>query len=160
MEMPKKLICLFFLIFFVVLGSSFLVAEEEPEGEMCVPMGAIELKSPETVEAKRSPVSFPHTKHFGYSCYECHHKWEGESAIKNCTTSGCHDLDASPKQSPGKKVDGNYAARYYKKAFHAKCIGCHKEIRLKNIEKEYKVGLKDPKIVNPGPTGCIECHPK
>ena len=159
--MPKKLICLLFLILFIVLGSSLLVAEEDPAGEMCVPMGTIELNPPESVEAKRSPVNFPHSQHFAhYSCTDCHHKWEGSSPIKNCTTSGCHDLAESPKPTPGKKMDENYNVRYYKKAFHGQCINCHKEIRLKNIEKEYAAKLTKPEIVEPGPTGCIECHPK
>ena len=159
--MPKKGIFLLFLMLFVTLGSSMLIAEEDPEGEMCVPMGTIELKPPASVEAKRSPVDFPHSEHFvHYDCKTCHHKWEGASVIKGCTTSGCHDLDASPKQSPGKKIDGNYAARYYKKAFHGQCIDCHKQIRIKNIEKEYAAGLTKPKIVVPGPTSCIKCHPK
>ncbi|MCJ7773517.1 MAG: cytochrome c3 family protein [Desulfobacterales bacterium] len=161
--MPKKRILVLLLILFVVFGSSMLIAEEEPESEMCVPMGIIVLKPPESVEAKRSAVEFPHSDHFvHYDCKTCHHKWEGKSEIKSCTTSGCHDLDKTPEQSPGKKIDGNYAARYYKKAFHGQCIDCHKKILVKNKEMENSVtaGLIKPEIVIPGPTSCIKCHPK
>jgi hypothetical protein len=164
MEMPKKRILFLLLILFVVFGSSMLIAEEDPKGEMCVPMGIVELNPPESVEAKRSAVAFPHSDHFVYyDCKICHHKWEGASEIKSCTTSGCHDLDKSPKQTPGKKVDANYAAKYYKKAFHGQCINCHKEIRIKNkkIENSVLAGvMTKPKIVIPGPTSCIKCHPK
>ena len=68
----------------------------------------------------------------------------------------------SLEQSPGKKIDGNYAARYYKKAFHGQCIDCHKKILVKNKEMENSVtaGLIKPEIVIPGPTSCIKCHPK
>ena len=162
--MLKKGIFLLFLMLLIVLGSSMLIAEEETKGEMCVPMGIIELKPPESVEAKRSPVDFPHSEHFvHYDCKTCHHKWEGDSEIKSCTTSGCHDLDVSPKQSPGKKIDVNYAVRYYKKAYHAQCIGCHKQIHINNQEMENSITaglMKKPEIVIPGPTSCIKCHPK
>jgi len=162
--MLKKRILILLLILVVAFGSSMLLAEEDPEGKMCVPMGIITLQSPESVEAKRSPVDFPHAAHFAYyDCKTCHHKWEGTVAIKNCTTSGCHDLDKSPVQSPGKKIDGNYAARYYKKAFHGQCIDCHKKILIKNkeIENSATAGLMTkPDIVIPGPTSCIKCHPK
>jgi len=159
--MLKKRLVFLFLALLVVFGSSVLIAEESSEEEMVVPMGTIELTPPESVDAKRSPVDFPHSTHFvHYDCKTCHHKWKGDSVITGCTTSGCHDLDESPRQTPGKKIDGNYAARYYKKAFHGQCIDCHKKIRIQNIEKEYSAGLTKPEIVVPGPTSCIQCHPK
>lgn len=161
--MPKKLMFLMFLTLCIALGGSLLTAEEDLSGEMCVPMGIIKLKPPESVEAKRSSVEFPHSDHFAhYDCKTCHHKWEGSSKIQNCTTSECHYKDTA-KPEPGMKAVKGEAIKYYKKAFHAQCIGCHKDIIKKNKEAENSVIadlIKKPEIVVPGPTSCIKCHPK
>ncbi|MEJ2660551.1 MAG: cytochrome c3 family protein [Desulfobacteraceae bacterium] len=94
-------------------------------------MGEITLESL-AEDAKRSEVTFPHAAHFSYNCQQCHHKWNGKAAIQSCTTSGCHDLDKVPMDENGKPVkDKVLQARYYKNAFHAACIGCHKKIKLK-----------------------------
>jgi len=172
MEMPKKGIFVLIVILVIAFGSSMLIAQEDTtgdmagqeksDGEMCVPMGIITLQPPESVEAKRSPVDFPHAAHFAhYDCRTCHHKWEGPTAIQSCTASGCHDLDKSPELTPGKKIDQSLMARYYKNAFHGQCIDCHKKIRIENKEMENALtaGIKSPKIVVPGPTSCIQCHP-
>ncbi len=118
---------------------------------LCIPLDVISLSAPEGVEAKKSPVNFPHAAHFNYNCMECHHEWKGDTENLNCTTSGCHDSIESVKDQPW---------RYYKTAYHNQCIVCHKDInetnrKLEMSKKEIQGVL--PKTV---PTGCIECHPK
>ncbi len=127
--------------------------------EMVVPMGDIELKPPESIAARRSHVSFPHAVHFEYACQECHHQWDITEPIAGCMTSGCHELDTAVKRSKNGKVDPDEAILYYKKAYHYKCIGCHKDLKKKGIELENKTSDKSRMIAS-GPTGCIECHPE
>jgi hypothetical protein len=141
------------LIFCVTMG---IFAEVDADDEMCIPLGEIILEPPDTIEAKRSAVAFPHGVHFTYACQECHHAWDMESAIVGCTTSGCHDLTESPKKTDPKEED----LLYYKTAFHSNCIGCHKEIKVKNKAIETKIGHLPDNIPATGPTGCVECHPK
>lgn len=135
---------------------TLLVADDE----MCVPIGEITIE-PLTDEAKRSEVTFPHAMHFNYSCQTCHHKWDNKSIISSCTTSGCHDLDKTPKMENGKPVkDPVLQARYYKKAYHDMCIGCHKEIKKRNKAIEASKASLGEKLPPTGPTGCNQCHPK
>jgi nitrate/TMAO reductase-like tetraheme cytochrome c subunit len=135
---------------------SLLIADDE----MCVPMGEITLSSL-AKDAERSAVTFPHAVHFNYTCQECHHKWNGKEAIQSCTTSGCHDLDKAPVDEKGKPIEDKVIkARYYKNAFHDNCIGCHKQIKMKNKDMEASMASLGEKLPPTGPTGCIECHPK
>lgn len=128
--------------------------------DMCVPMGDIDLK-PLTEEAKREKVTFPHAVHFNYACQECHHKWNGEDAVTGCATSGCHDLTAAPKTEDGKPVkDPVLKSRYYKKAYHDMCIGCHKAIKIENKKMEAAKTALGEKLEPTGPTACNQCHPK
>ena len=128
------------------------------EDEMCVPMGDITL-SPLTQEAQRSEVTFPHAVHFSYSCQQCHHKWDRETPIASCGTSGCHDLAELPKDEQGRvTTDPQLKIRYYKNAYHSMCIGCHKEIKQHN-QKAEAMQLAGATIKPTGPTGCIQCHP-
>ncbi len=154
-------ICIWGLCLFVavMLGATLVTASEE-SGEMCVPMGTITLEPPETVEAKRAVVEFPHAVHFELSCKECHHMWETSEPVQSCSTSGCHDLDALPRIGDTKKVDKEASIKYYKEAFHKSCIGCHKKdkINIKNIEAR-KTSIEE-ELPSTGPTGCKECHPK
>ncbi len=130
------------------------------EDEMCVPMGDIILKSL-SAEAQRSSVEFPHAVHFDYSCRECHHKWVKENAIQSCATSGCHELAEAPKDKDGKpSTDALQQIKYYKNAYHAMCIGCHKEIKKANKALEATRLSGDAKLAATGPTGCIQCHPR
>ena len=139
-----------------VIWGSLLLADDE----MCVPMGEITLESLAT-DAKRAEVTFPHTVHFSYTCQKCHHKWNGKEAIQSCTTSGCHDLDKAPVDADGKlSKDKMLKARYYKNAFHDMCIGCHKDIKMKNKAMEAAVSAMGEKLPPTGPTGCNQCHPK
>jgi hypothetical protein len=135
-------------------------AGEERLEVMCVPMGVIVLQPEQTVEQKKSPVQFPHSKHFIYECKACHHKWDGTTQISNCTTSGCHDVFKAPKK-PTKYLDyTDTGIKYFKYAFHQKCIGCHKAIKAKRKRIEMSYRTLNEKLPKTGPTGCIECHPK
>jgi len=139
-----------------LVWASLLIADDE----MCVPMGEITLASL-AKDAQRSEVTFPHAVHFSYACQECHHKWNKIEAIQSCTTSGCHDLDKAPVDEKGKPVkDKVIKARYYKNAYHDNCIGCHKEIKMKNRAMEASKAALGEKLPPTGPTGCIQCHPK
>ncbi|MEJ2097535.1 MAG: cytochrome c3 family protein, partial [Deltaproteobacteria bacterium] len=73
----------------------------DAEDTLCIPMGTLLIEPPDGVEAKRSPVDFPHSIHFDYTCKTCHHTWDGENPILSCTTSGCHDL-TSVRSDDGK----------------------------------------------------------
>lgn len=159
--MRKISVVILGLIMFAILGSSIHVAGENTGGdEMCVPMGNILLEPPESVEAKKSSVDFPHTRHFSFDCRTCHHQWEGDSQIQTCTVSGCHDLEQSPIKAGKEKIDKTVAFRYYKIAFHKLCISCHKKMKIENKKKEMSLSILTTQLPNTGPTGCIKCHPK
>lgn len=127
---------------------------------MCVPMGVITLQPPDSVEAKRAAVAFPHDTHLSLACNNCHHTWDGTAPITGCRTSGCHDLDALPRKADSKAADKTLAFRYYKSAYHGQCIGCHKTMKLEIKEMSKTLADIDGKLPSTGPTGCIGCHPK
>jgi len=147
------------IIVFMLIGSTAVVFGQDEE-DMIVPMGYITLSPPDSVEAKRADVEFPHSTHFGFDCRTCHHKWQGKEVIQGCTTSGCHDVAVSPTVSKKGNVPPDQAILYYKAAFHQMCIGCHKEMRAVNKELEMSYRKLDKELPRTGPTGCIECHPK
>ncbi|MEW6673332.1 MAG: cytochrome c3 family protein [Thermodesulfobacteriota bacterium] len=130
---------------------------KEKEGYWSVPINAIELKPPAAIDATKSPVEFPHSRHFIYNCIACHHTWKLDARLQTCTASECHDQNKAPKKESG-VADINY----FKKAFHQKCIGCHLEIKRQNAAKEKGLRVSDKKLAlqKSGPTGCVECHPK
>ena len=145
----------------LVSGGITIVGGEETDTEMVVPMGIIELSPPEEVEPIRSPVEFPHSQHFtSVYCKTCHHDWQGPEIIKGCTTAGCHDVTVSPLKSGIDPTNPDLAIKYYKAAYHKMCIGCHKEIRIQNKKLEMSFEELKEKLTIPGPTSCIECHPK
>ena len=154
------------LVMVLVFGLTLNVSGQDKSGpkadieDMCVPMGIIELKPDPSVEQKRSSVEFNHGKHLNYDCRRCHHKWETNTKIANCTTSDCHDLLKAPKR-PTKYLDyTEEGIRYYKYAYHQNCIGCHKDIKVQR-EKLASVNLASEKeMPKTGPTSCNECHPK
>jgi hypothetical protein len=148
------------LILAVVFGNALMVSGQDDEETMCIPMGIIQLKPPESVDASRPPVNFPHSTHFSYQCQTCHHKWEMDTAVVSCSTSGCHDLTESPLKSEKDKADMELSIRYYKTAFHQMCIGCHKEIKIQRYELEKSSKVLTERLPETGPVGCNECHLK
>jgi len=148
------------ILIVLIFGSSLIVSGQDKGDDLCIPMGSILLEPPESVTAKRPAVEFPHSRHFDFNCIECHHKWDKESQIENCTTSGCHDLLETPKKANKKSVSEEESILYYKNAFHKACIGCHKDIKAKNLlaESRLRVSDKSTIIKNVGPTTCKTCH--
>ena len=144
----------------IIAGISLDVSGEGPEGEMCVPMGIIELKPPEGAEQTKSTVEFPHSRHFATDCKVCHHTWEGTANIQGCMVSGCHDQTSAPQKSGHYLSYSDVSIKYYKYAYHKACIGCHKEIKAKNLEMAKSYQVIDEQLPSVGPSGCIECHPK
>ena len=145
---------------FLIVGGLAAVAEktEETMDAIFVPVGRLALAPPVGVTPKRSAVVFPHSRHFGYTCKTCHHKWDGNSRVQSCTASKCHDQLSLPVKS--KKAMDNIPEeiRYYKYAFHQQCIGCHREIRIHNEKLERsRRKIKEP-LQWPGPTSCLGCH--
>jgi len=139
----------------LMFGIGWVVADEA-EDTLCIPMGTITLEAPAGVDAQRAEVEFPHSVHFDFNCKECHHTWDGETAILSCTASGCHDLTQVPEEGfkPGESV------AYYKSAFQDACIGCHKSIKLRNKKLEKSMVSLEGELQRSGPTGCTGCHPK
>ena len=165
-KMNKIRIGVLCLIMAFILGVSLQATGQDTDtGEenlevMRVPMGVIVLQPEETVEQKKSPVEFHHSKHFIYECRACHHKWDGKTQITNCTTSGCHDLLESPKKPTKYLAYTDEGIKYFKYAFHQKCVGCHNAINAKRKKMEMSYQTLNAKLPNSGPTGCVECHPK
>lgn len=146
--MYKSALLLVVIAFF--LCGSIVAAEDE----MCVPMGEIPIAKL-AQEPKRSEVVFPHNKHFSYTCQQCHHKWDSQTSITGCQTSGCHDLASKPDTS-----DSAELVRYYKEAYHSMCIGCHKDLKQQYEAVENSLMGATDKLPVPGPTSCNKCHPK
>jgi len=132
---------------------------DEIKETLSVPMGIIVLKPPEKISPVNSLVKFPHSRHFIYDCRSCHHKWEGDTKNLSCGTSNCHDLSGIPKPD-GEKPKQDISFRYFKQAYHDQCIGCHKSIKVNNSETELSKKMLKSQLPIPGPTGCVECHPK
>ncbi len=106
-----------------------LFAAEAPGDDYMIP-------KPEGIEVKQKSLPFSHSKH-AYDCVECHHMGE---VTQPCTDSGCHDLFVAATPEDRKDI------RFFEKAFHDQCIGCHRDLR-----KEEKPT---------GPVACTGCHPK
>lgn len=158
--MRQGKVMMIILAFLTIICAAAVTGSDSALQEaMCVPMGDILLTAPKNVEAKRSPVTFPHSNHFSFECMTCHHEWSGTDSIQSCTASGCHDLTTMPKKTE-KAGTENSDYKYYKTAFHAMCIGCHKEIKTKNTELERSGIILEDSLQTPGPTGCTGCHPK
>ena len=156
--MLKISIGIFCLILALIFGNAMVVCGESEEETMSVPLGIITLEPPDSVEDPRPSVDFPHSIHFDYSCQTCHHKWDKETPIAGCMTSGCHDITEAPKKSERLQSDENLAARYYKTAYHKMCINCHKEIKAQNEKLELSGRVLVDNLPNSGPTSCRACH--
>ena len=146
------------LILAVIFGNAIVVSGESDDETVCFPLGVIPLGPPEDVEAKRPPVPFPHGTHLVYTCNTCHHQWEMDAPIDNCTTAGCHDGVTSPIKAGGGKVDEEMLINYYKTAFHKMCISCHREIKAENKRLEKSGRVLKEKLPNVGPSSCKGCH--
>jgi hypothetical protein len=158
--MQKVGIFILCIVLVTIFGSVLVVSGEEDVEDMVVPMGIIVLSAPDGVEQKRAAVDFPHSRHFGFECQTCHHTWEGTTQIKGCMTAGCHDVtEAATKAKEGTPTRAE-EIRYFKKAYHESCIGCHKVMKLKNRKIEMSGKKIDGPLPNPGPSTCIGCHPK
>ncbi len=160
--MLKSIMAIVVLFTIFIAGSLAAVAEEREltMDAIYLPVGRLALAPPVGVTSKRSAVAFPHSQHFSYTCKTCHHKWDGHSQVQSCTASKCHDRLSSPSKDK-KELDYSLESiRYYKKAFHQQCIGCHKEMKNRNIKLESsRKKLKEP-LQAPGPTACLGCHPR
>jgi len=146
------------LILAIIFGNAMVVSGESDDESISVPLGFIPLDPPEDVAAKQPSVPFPHGTHFVYTCNTCHHLWEMDAPIENCTTSECHDGVESPIKAGGGKVDEEMLINYYKTAYHRMCIGCHREIRAQNKRLEMSGRVLEEKLPNVGPSSCKGCH--
>ena len=158
--MYKISLGVFCLVLAVILGNAMVVTGSNDAEEMCIPMGTILLEPLQGVEAKRTPVDFHHPTHFGFTCQTCHHTWESLEPIVGCATTGCHDVAEAPTKSEAGTIDKDLAARYYKKAYHTLCIGCHREMQIQNKALEMSGRVLKENLPATGPTGCIQCHVK
>ncbi|WDP85146.1 MAG: class III cytochrome C family protein [Desulfobacter sp.] len=139
---------------------SEIISEMEDSGEeLSIPLGSMTIEPPEEVDAKRGPVEFPHGLHFEFACQSCHHDWDGESDVENCTASGCHD-ETSPSGTRSIKAPDNVL--YYLAAYHNACLDCHRDmekVRQDQIKKEEKQGsVNAAALPKAGPVGCKGCH--
>ena len=150
--------------FFTIFSIGYLAAvAEENEATMdaiYVPVGRLALGPPVGVESKRSAVAFPHSRHFGYTCKTCHHKWDGNSQVQSCTASKCHDQLTAPDRKERMLDYSSDSIRYFKYAFHKQCIGCHKEIKTNNVRLARSGRTLREPLPATGPTGCVNCHPR
>lgn len=110
------------------------------------------LKAPEDPNrpATLSPVLFPHSLHFGYACTDCHHTWDGASAVQSCAASGCHENLWAPM--PGEVPLETGRVKSLTGAYHQVCRSCHRQ-----VEKDQKAA--GYKRVSTGPIACVGCHP-
>ena len=160
--MPRLLLGIVVLSAVFISASLTAVAEKNTAtmDAIYVPVGELALAPPVGVISQRSAVAFPHSRHFGYTCRTCHHKWDGESQVQGCTVSECHDQQSAPVKSKKFLDYGPDSIRYFKYAFHKQCIGCHREIQIRNAKLvKSRRTLKEPLQKN-GPTGCVGCHPR
>lgn len=155
--MRRIAVLLLCLVVLVIQGIAIGVASDEgtqaDEGEMCIPLGDIELAAPDSVEAQRASVVFPHSVHFTINCMTCHHEWSGDEPVEGCMS--CHDLEEAPAPE-----ESDEAVLYYKNAYHQMCIGCHKDIKTMNQKVAQSTSGAESSIKPTGPTSCIKCHPK
>ncbi len=131
-------------------------AVEDSLDSLDIPLGTITLAAPEGAESRRSPVEFPHGKHFDYACQTCHHDWDGESPVENCTTSGCHDqLEPDEKT---RNIHDERNSLYFLAAYHKGCIQCHLSLRDQRRSLEKSGDINESELPGYGPLACIECH--
>ena len=150
---------LFWVVMATLLSGSWVAAQKTMDA-IQLPVGTLTVSAPRGVVPSRSPVDFPHSLHFAYACKTCHHTWDGFTPVKNCTTSGCHDQVALPKDRNGKEVSASPEIRYFREAYHQNCITCHKRLETKRRRLEAGGRILNKPLPKTGPTGCIGCHPR
>jgi len=146
-----------FVLVIVLLTGPANVAGDRLDA-ILVPVGTLVLNPPAEIVSVRSPVAFPHSLHFTYTCNQCHHKWNGLTQVKTCMAKGCHDALDPPQKSEKSLEYDLEAMPYFKYAYHKRCIGCHKDIRVINQTKEKSIMGSGGKVANLGPVGCVGCH--
>jgi hypothetical protein len=138
-----------FVFAFVLTG---VALAEDTKATFELPVGTMTLQAPQDTEYKAtlSPVTFPHSLHFSYSCQECHHTWDGNGPIKSCGTSGCHENFWVPKPDQADGSENNIKSMVG--AFHQVCRDCHR----KEADQQKAAGSKN---IYTGPVACTGCHP-
>jgi len=114
-----------------------LSAAVAPGAAVAPPGDDFMIPKPEGIVPKELTIPFPHSVHAEYACGRCHHT---EDVTQSCIDAGCHDLFVAV--TPEERRD----IRYFEKAYHDLCIGCHRDLR--------KAGAPT------GPVACVGCHPK
>lgn len=120
-----------------------LLAAEAPRADFVIPEGIkvpgddFMIPKPEGIEIKEKTLPFSHSTHSIYGCVQCHKTGD---VTQGCTDAGCHDLLVPA--TPEERRD----IRYFEKAYHDRCIGCHRDLRKAGNE-----------IV---PVACVGCHPR
>lgn len=98
--------------------------------------------------ATRSPVSFPHKKHYEKNeCVTCHHTQEDltlEAVQGGMEVEICADCHLKPEEADTPVCTEKSLK---KNPFHLVCVDCHKK------------ALAEDESVK-APTKCAECHPK
>lgn len=92
---------------------------------------------------QRTPVQFPHGKHFEGSlgCKDCHHQYSNGKNIldEGLLVSGNNGMKCAACHNSRTGIN-------LMRAYHTQCIGCH----TKNVKAGEKAG----------PRLCGECHPR
>ncbi len=127
---------------------------ENSHESLSIPLGNMTISAPDEVDAKRGSVEFPHGLHFDFACQSCHHDWDGESEVENCTASGCHD---ETEASGSRNIKDPDNVLYYLAAYHNVCVECHRDLgkQVKTLEDK---GVEKDKLPKTGPVGCVGCH--
>lgn len=157
--MKMDSLSVFMLMVAFVFGSSWVFAKDTMDA-VYLPVGTLTLSAPRGMVPQRSPVAFPHSRHFDYTCKSCHHTWDGLSQVSSCAASGCHDQAAPDKGKKTKSASDPSDTRFFRAAYHQNCITCHKRLKLKRQNLEKSGAVRTQPLPKTGPTGCIECHPK
>ncbi len=149
--MKQTFILAVYFALILALSPPAVSAQEVPE-ELDLPMGDMTLVAPPGSSPTLSPVAFPHSLHFQFSCRSCHHDWDRVSPVQGCATSGCHEtLWPSP---PGAKPLTEKRIKSLSGAYHKACRDCHRD-----IQKTNEAMAPQGAIQATGPIACGECHP-
>ena len=151
MKSYARLVC--WVVALLIIPGQYLVqAEKDPE-QLLLPTGTMTLMAPPDAEREPqlSPVVFPHSLHFAYSCKDCHHEWDGKSEVQSCAAAGCHEnLWAAP---PGTTPVGEKRIKSLAGAYHQTCRDCHRN----ELKAQKAAGMKR---FYTGPIDCEGCHPE